>query len=796
MIYPIKSVPVSAEKKSQSTMSSESSEMSRSGALSLRNLFEDICCRLTPIWNGLVHEGSSIDNQALHPLRLISRICVLLSDLIPFFALNPGASTSTAYENLLMSLFSGYPYFLFEVTVATPGSKEEGEYNKKANDLNISISEAALIWCNHSRSFTHVTVSNSTDLIVKRVEDSPPESAIVKFDVKYYESTLDYVNSSLSTLSETMSQNTNKLGQLFDDKDEYLDRFFNCLSLEVLYFAKDASGIELSSVSLKEDSIVDILRNLSRLIELSVDILPKFRMTTPIRIQLTRILQSSVDCASCIVSSEVLMEKASSLAIMDNISQLILTLSRLPLRMISKCSLGRPSDDERVVYTSLSTLLHFLQRCGGYLEESDTYGVTENAAGFAHLSQNWGDINDQVSTHISCLFSESIEFEDDADCCVGYLQCNYSTRMLLLDVWYYCQFVNFDDVVEDSISAIAGNSGITSSEQEKMLYVIYLRRNEMNISTFVSSLLRGFEISAEVIHARFLKVKRQTVADTNMTILPDHIKSFLLHVGEQVLSSSWYIRKIADVLYQCGSSNSPHLIAKHTVIELRNMVADMRYSETDCYYYCIGVLTLLQTLLAPFVVENEMNTSFLLKASVVKLESPRCKTNIEVAEGLLYHSTEIAAEFILMMLLCDLTTGEATTRILKLGFQQLREGVEFNETMLHPVLCSLGTQWMFQCESSERNACPTNTDFIFDVMVFLLDKIECRIQNVIDKDKGALLFENIFEIVQYWKLSEDMCFERHKSAILEYMKKWCNEEYFASDETLCEIVESIISLVN
>lgn len=861
--------------------------------VSLRTILEDVCCRLSPIWSGLVYEGSIISKHAWGPLCLISRIGVILSELFP--SLDSVVTAESAkvvveiikYDNFLVSMFSGFPYVLFESTVAMPGSKEELEARHFAGILNIAVSEATLLWCKQSQvsKLMQTSIPNGN---LKNSLKMNKDSAHFILETVHLHSTMTYVHTSLTFLNDSLSNKASSPTSLMaEDLDDYLQRLFHCISMEVLFLSEKSSARNVNDQQSEassdgdEEAVGHVLNDLCMLIRFSVEMLSSLSFShanSCLINRLTFILKSTVTCASHITASETLLWETTNNTTISKITLLTQTLSLLPKRMVDICRKSAVnstsslqidqdislSDSEYVVYISLSTLLLLLRRCSARSQEEYTSSDNESdndddnsrarmeVTSSAPSETMWNRIVVEVSTQIGALFSESDGEGGHADADDGldredsvFALYSFPTRMLLLDIWYYCRFENFEQVVEDSIISVTGTRSviITSIEQEKMLYLLFSRRSEMGVTSFVSSLIRGFETCVVAIFDNYVdengtrdnhssksmdvenSVPHTSAAETCQNEQEDQNQnqneegeeeeeeedeeSLLLEVAEQVTSSDWIVNKIATTLYQCGSSNSPHLIAKYTLRALQDMVTeeDLQYEETDLYCYSVGIFSILQSLLAPFHCE------FPSQVSTVILNSPPAMTDtgtdvdidVDTVEGILYNSTELMADYVIRLLLCRVDATNATSKMLKLGFRLLREGEPLANSLLFPIFNGLVTRWEYESvlvseeEGGEESTGDMNTGFkvySFDVFLLVLHKIGNNLSEFKTEEVMCLL-DSLFEIMQYWKLSEDINFENYKISFIEKLNQWRDEKTitFAENQKLKVCIDDIIVFI-
>jgi hypothetical protein len=859
----LKKISTAGGNNSQS-VSSSSSSAAPSGSsgdafVSLRSILEDVCCRLSPIWSGLVYEGSVISKHALGPLCLISRIGVVLSELLP--SLDSAVTAESAkvvvetikYDNFLVSLYSGFPYVLFESTVAMPGSKEEMEAKHLAGMLNIAVSEATLLWCKQSQVSKLMQTAVVEKSSFKISKDATKNSAHTILETVHLQSTMAYVHTSLTFLNDSLSNKAlSPTALMTDDWDDHLQRLFHCISLEVLFLSEKSSSVsdhQRAVSSGDEEAIGHVLNDLCMLIRFSVEMLSSLSFShanVSLINRLTFILKSTVTCASHITASENLLWETTNSSTISKITLLTQTLSLLPKSMVGICQKSAApnssdgaldaslSDSEYVVYIALSTLLLLLRRCSTCSDEdsaaSDEEGGDEGgdvrmqttSSSPSPSATMWNTIIVQVSAQVAALFAES-DGVDDAGDRGDAIFVNYSfpIRMLLLDIWYYCRFDHFEEVAEDSIVSVTGMSTGTSVEQEKMLYLLFLRRSEMGVTAFVSSLMRGFETCVVAIYEKFIEDNSDIIHesgeggdgrdDSGMEIensasgavtmtraSPEEDQdeeSLLLEVAELIGGSDWCVYKIATTLYQCGSSSSPHLIAKYTLLALQDMIADEQYEETDLYCYSVGIFSILQTLLAPFRRDSELH-GILNPSNVETLNSLPPNTDVDSVEGIILRATELMADFMIRLLLCHAGTTDATSKLLRLGFRQLREGEPLANSLLFPVMDGLVTRWDNECLlAGEEGEEESKGVYSFDVFFIVLDKIESNLSEYRAEETISLL-DFLFEIVQYWKLSEDDCFEIYKGVFLEKLNQWVKDKTVTEHEKVTECVDDIISFIN
>ena len=870
LIYPLKKISTSGTPSSENRAKSKQSVSSSSScgtsvpgssgdaSVTLRSILEDVCCRLSPIWSGLVYEGSVISKHAWGPLCLISRMAVILSELLPSLDSAVSAESTKVvvdtiiYDKFLVSMFSGFPYVLFESTVAMPGSKEEMEAKHLAGILNIAIGEATLLWCKESQVSKLLQANTSNENFkssMKLSKDSKKTFAHTIWETEHLHSTMEYVHISLTFLNDSLSNKAlSPTALMTDDWDDYLQRLFHCISLEVLFLSEKSSSLchsQQTVSSADEEAVGHVLNDLCMLIRFSVEKLSSLSFShsnSYLINRLTFILKSTATCASHITASETLLWETTNCFTISKITLLTQTLALLPKRMVDICrkSSAVPSsvqidpgnslsESEYVVYVSLSTLLLLLRRCSVRSEEfyadSDDHAEIEgdNHTGM-HITSStpsevmWNTIVDEVSVQIAALFAESDADDDEVEQ-EDSVFANYSfpTRMLLLDIWYYCRFDKFEEVAEDSIVSVTKSSRttITSIEQEKMLYLLYSRRSEMGVTAFVSSLMRGFETCMLAIYENYVdgydsRVEgnmdiENSISDINGFSQEEEAdpneESPLLVVAELVTSSDWCVHRIATTLYQCGSSSSPHLIAKFTLRALQDMLADgQQHDETDLYCYSVGIFTILQTLLAPFRRENEFPCKVLSSAQEVNLNSSPLADNVDTVEGILYSATELMADFIIKLLLCRVGTADATSKMLKLGFRLLREGEPLRNSLLFPVFNGLVTRWEYEYppfvgeEGEELLREHVSKVYSFDVFLLVLKKIGGKLSEFGTEEMISIL-DILFEIVQYWKLSEDVCFEIYETSLLEKLSQWREEDSVAENRRVQGCVGDIISFI-
>lgn len=870
MIYPLKKISTAATCSSSNndggcfqSSNARASGGSTPGAssdtfASLRDILEDICFRLTPIWSGLVYEGSVISSHSLGPLCLISRIGVILSELLP--SLDSVVTVESAkvivdtmrYDNFLVSMFSGFPYALFESTVAIPGSGEELEAKHLAGMLNIAVCEATLLWCKQSQASKAIQTSTSNTNLersLKKSKDTNNNSAYNVLETVHLKSTIRYVHSSLAFLNESLSNKAlSPTALMTDNWDDHLQRLFHCISLEVLFLSEQPSNSrddQHSIVPGDEEAIGHVLNDLCMLIRFSVDMLSTLSFShanASLINRLTFILKSTVTCASHITASENLLWGTTDSATISKITLLTQTLSMLPNIMVDICrksaatsSLSQAgladslSDSEYVVYIALSTLLLLLRRSSVCVEEEYTESDDEDsidvgggisrmqAANTSPSVMMWNTIVVEISNQIADIFAESGKTDDDLEH-EDSIFANYSfpTRMILLDILYYCRFDQFDEVAEDFIVSVTSTNAITSIEQEKMLYLLFSRRSEMGVISFVSILMRGFETCATLINEKYVNEKdiggydsmdvEYSVCGTVRTSGKEQEEgaveeALLLEIAELVNSSDWCVSKISATLYQCGSSGSPHLIVRYTLLALREVIAGLeeQQDETDLYCYSIGILSMLQTLLAPFRCKCVAIPTVDAQDEAFNYHTP---ADVDTVEGILYSATELMAEVMIKLLLARANSKNATSKMLALGFRLLREGEPVAHSPLCMVLDGLVTRWEHRTtapvgiESEELVEGELSSEvYRFDVLLLVFNKVGSCISDYGAEELMSLL-DFIFEIVQYWKLSEDSSFDFYKCLIHLKLSRWCKEKPVAENQKVKDCLNDIINFIN
>jgi len=757
-------------------------------ALSLKCIVDDICCRLAPIWSGLVHEGSVISKHSFDALCLISRIGVVLSEMIPALDMvtveaPPKKVDFNSFDNFMVTFFSAFPYVLFESTIALPGSELEMEAKYRAGVLNVTVCEAALLWFQQRSSL----IQNGTGTTSRHVnsKNSLNRKSAFEMESDHLPTTLSYVHVSLSFLNEVLSsESISSTVSIANEWDDHLYRLFHCISLEVSFLsgkASQGSNTELTVTCSDEQAIDHILNDLCVLINYAVGALSTqtyTRSNANVVQRLSFILKASVTCASHITSSDNLLWETTNNGVISRITLLTKTLSLLPKRFVHKCqkSLSNNisanqslSDREYIVYSALSTLLLLLRRCASSPQNCTTCDEDEirGVKTVSSTDSMWVTILAEISRQIADLFSDS---EDSFVGNEGFQYSIFSNypcpiRMILLDLWFYCKFENFEEVVEDSVVAVTGSGGaITTAERDKLIYLLYLRRGELGVDTFVFSLMRGIETCIAQVNDDYLQKYSQR---DNTRLEPDRMdeedfnwdedEHNMLEVAQVIKCREWGVYEIAETLYRCGSSHSPHLIVKYVIPFLQDMLDEVVYEGLDLYCNAVGILSTVQTLMQSFRCASA-SSSYSSGSAVNNCCNEAVVDVIHAAAGLM-------VDVIMKLLSCHFSEKTATTsKLLRMGFRLLREDEPYADSLLYPVLDGLVTQW-------KLGENPNDLQQPCDVFLHLLETIDAQISNY-GKDEILSVTENLFEIMQYWKLSDNKCFEMYKANILESVTRW------------------------
>ena len=813
LVYPLKKTLTSLGLSSKT--GGDSGQLATSGvggisddtSANLLCILHDVCKRLTTIWSGLVHEGSVISKHSFDPLCIISRIGVILSELIPALdsAVSVGAVKKVAetdsYNPFLTSFFSGFPYVLFDATVALPGSNDEVEAMHLASMLNIAVCEAALLWFKKNDGKVSQLASTENEKQLVKAKPKAAKNSALAVQVEQLHATMSYVHTSLTLLNDVMSNLSFTTTTLMTDGwGDHLQRLFHCISLEVLFLSDKSAQTfgqsERAVSSMDEEAIENILNDLCILINYSVTSLSTIKFSnansTTVN-RLTFILKATVSCASHITASENLLWETTNKGVISKIISLTRSLSSLPEGLVDICQKSSHatflykglSDSEYIVYTALSTLLMLLRRCNiGSLETSRDNGDVDDDSDMMDMVHQvsisdamWDSIITQVSEKIAGVFLEPEDSGDDLQRRHSvFVKYSFPIRMLILDIWYYCRFTNFEEVAEDAIVCVTGVDCVTTVEHEKMLYLLFMRRGEVGVDAFISSMLRGIESSVGLIYENFShSMSELDVSTPNRTERGENEESLMLEFAGKVNSSEWCVHKIADTLYRCGSSSSPHVIAKYVLNSIQGLFADVVDDGTDLYCYGVGIISVCQALLKPFYEDNATTNG---SSEIVKVEPIVEILNI---------ATDLVTDVLIKLLLCHSING-ISSKFLRLGFRLLREDEPYADSLLCPILNALTSQWKVKRNDADSE--------VFDMFLIVLRKVSLEIPRY-GIEEIFSLSENMYEIVQFWKLSENSCFGLYKNALTENVRKWhLLESVCRNDETKERIGDLIVFITN